>query len=128
MVVEGRLIDFVTYDTAGSVDRNSGWTLLNETTAILSIIGHMAAKFQASNEYTTSESLALAKEMRARILAGYQTYQVALPGGGTQMKTLPPLSDVEASIRALQQQLDLENAEGDITSRPVNYARMTRRI
>jgi len=88
----------------------------------------MSEKFEAAFEYSTSESLALAREMRARILAGYQTYQVALPGGGTQMKTLPPLAEVNRTISDLEEQLDQENAENDPASRPVNYARMTRRI
>jgi len=83
------------------------------------------AKYEPRADYTPEEELALWIACRAAITRG-QSYQVALPGGGTQMKTFADLRAVNETIALLRQQIDMDNAAagGEI---PVNFARMTRR-
>lgn len=84
-------------------------------------------KYEPRAEYTAEEELALWIACRAAITRS-QSYSVALPGGGTQTKTMADLREVNATIERLRQQVDLENAaNGSEASRTVNYARMTRR-
>lgn len=83
------------------------------------------AKYEPRADYTTEEELALWIACRAAITRA-QSYQMELPGGGIQTKTMADLRAVNDTIDRLRQQIDMENAAngGEI---PVNFARMTRR-
>lgn len=84
----------------------------------------MTDKYEPRAEYTTEEELALWIACRSAITRG-QSYQVNLPGGGTQSKTYADLRAVNDTIELLRNQLDKESA-GAGGERPVNYARLKR--
>lgn len=81
-------------------------------------------KYEPRATYTTEEELALWIACRAAISRG-QSYQMNLPGGGTQMKTFADLRVVNDTIRELRLQLDSENAANG-GEQAVNYARFRR--
>lgn len=93
---------------------------------VCNVLGMTDQKYEPRAEYTAEEELALWIACRAAITRA-QSYSVNLPGGGIQTKTMADLREVNATIDRLRQQVALENAAGDATARPVNYARMTRR-
>lgn len=59
----------------------------------------MATKYVANDTYTDAELLALWRECYARISVSGQSYQMAIPGGGTTTYT-------SADIRYVRNQID----------------------
>lgn len=78
----------------------------------------MAGKYEANNEYSLAEQLALAEEMAARIRKHGTSYTV-----DGQTIQLPSLDSVKADIADLKRQISIESSSGGAAE---NVVRMTR--
>lgn len=69
----------------------------------------MATKYVANDTYTDAELLALWRECYARISVSGQSYQMAIPGGGTQTYT-------SADVRYVRDQIDALTAATNLAT------------
>lgn len=88
--------------------------------AFASNVRPMTEKYQAANDYSDSEILAILREALLKIMVSGQMYQLNI-GGGTRMLTRANVAEVQGLIREYELRVDAENGVS-----AANYARMTR--